>query len=144
MCGKDAVVDIKLDCQWKLIKEHRVSRTVILSLLRIKGGLGFIQRVWELQVFEGILQFFFFLRLLIFIQNYTALVFWKPDLILMAWSFLLSWKQYLEFSWEEGKKKSAWYVHLDYLSKVVCFLHSPVCEVCLRATSVTSLGSDRE
>lgn len=60
MCGKDAVVDIKLDCQWKLIKEHRVSRTVIISLLRIKGGLGFIQRVWELQVFEGILQFFFF------------------------------------------------------------------------------------
>lgn len=109
-----------------------------MPLQRIKGVLVFIQRAWELQVFEGILHLF--LRLLIFIKNYTALLLWKPDLV--AWGFLLHWKL-LRVPFGREENKGVWYVHLDYLSKVVSFFHLPVCEFCLRATSVTSLDSDR-
>lgn len=46
-----------------------------MSLQRIKeGSVGFIQRVQELQVFEGTLHF---LHLLIFIKNSTVLLFLK-------------------------------------------------------------------
>lgn len=87
---------------------------------------------------EGTLHFF---HLLIFLKNYTVLLSWK--LFLMASGFVLSWKQCLNSSvWKEKKKVHGMWI-LDYLSKAVSFFLSPVCEVCLSATSVTSVDSDR-
>lgn len=94
-------------------------------------------------MFEGILQKFFFAFVNFHPKLYcTGVLETRLDIDGLKFSAQLETVPRVLLGRE--KNKGAWYVHLDYLSKVVCFLHSPVCEVCLRATSVTSLGSDRE